>query len=223
HASSGTDIYATKGADAYRNFGNYGRNYKIVQEPGIYTAQADAPKMDDVNPAKHFRPDMEAYNYASHDEAGTAIRDPKAGIEYKAGGTSLRTDDSSSYTGTMKVEGAGDIVNLTQSGTQASADRVDLTGEGANYTLSGAEDVPTADVTVADVTELADELANVTDTTATAATTTTTTVTDDDDDVLKEATETTTREADAAVENMETATAATELFSDTITGTNIAS
>lgn len=223
HASSGTDFYARKGADAYRNFGNYGRNYQFVQVPGTYTSQADAPKMDDVNPAKHFRPDMEAYNYASHDEAGTAIRDPKAGIEYKAGGTSLRTDDSSSYTGTMKVEGAGDIVNLTQSGTQASADRVDLTGEGANYTLSGAEDVPTADVTVADVTELADELANVTDTTATAATTTTTTVTDDDDDVLKEATETTTREADAAVENTETATAATELFSDTITGTNIAS
>lgn len=216
---------ATDGATSYRNFGSYGLNYQFVQDPGYYTSQADRPDgIDDaLNPARRVRPDMDVYNYVSHDEAGTAIRDPKAGIEYRAGGTSLSADSSSSYTGTMKVEGAGDIVNLTQSGTQASADRVDLTGEGANYTLSGAEDVPTADVTVADVTELADELANVTDTTATAATTTNTTVTDDDDDVLKEATETTTREADAAVENTETATAATELFSDTITGTNIAS
>lgn len=229
HASSGTDIYATKGADAYRNFGNYGRNYKIVQEPGIYTAQADAPKMDDVNLAKHFRPDMEAYNYASHDEAGTVIRDPKAGIEYEAGGTSLSTDGSAAYSGTMTVEGAGEIVNLTQSGTTASADRVDLTGDGANYTLSGAENVPTADVTVADVTE--DVASATTTASATAAAGTTsaasttsaddTTVTDDDDDAVKAAAESSDeREAEATVEY---ADQAPSLFSEAITGTNVAS
>ena len=231
HASSGADIYATKGADAYRNFGNYGRNYTIVQQPGMYQSQADRPDgIDDaLNPARRVRPDMEVYNYVSHDEAGTAIRDPKAGIEYKAGGTSLRTDDSSSYTGTMKVEGAGDIVNLTQSGTQASADRVDLTGEGANYTLSGAENVPTADVTVADVTE--DVASATTTASATAAAGTTsatsatnaddTTVTDDDDDVVKAAAESSDeREAEATVEY---ADQAPSLFSEAITGTNVAS
>lgn len=231
HASSGADIYATKGADAYRNFGNYGRNYTIVQQPGMYQSQADRPDgIDDaLNPARRVRPDMEVYNYVSHDEAGTAIRDPKAGIEYKAGGTSLRTDDSSSYTGTMKVEGAGDIVNLTQSGTQASADRVDLTGEGANYTLSGAENVPTADVTVADVTE--DVASATTTASATAAAGTTsaasttsaddTTVTDDDDDAVKAAAESSDeREAEATVEY---ADQAPSLFSEAITGTNVAS
>ena len=231
HASSGADIYATKGADAYRNFGNYGRNYTIVQQPGMYQSQADRPDgIDDaLNPARRVRPDMEVYNYVSHDEAGTAIRDPKAGIEYKAGGTSLRTDDSSSYTGTMKVEGAGDIVNLTQSGTQASADRVDLTGEGANYTLSGAENVPTADVTVADVTE--DVASATTTASATAAAGTTsatsatnaddTTVTDDDDDAVKAAAESSDeREAEATVEY---ADQAPSLFSEAITGTKVAS
>lgn len=229
--SNGADIYATDGVDGYRNFGNYGKNYTIVQQPGQFTSQADRPDgLDDVlNPARRVRPDMEVYNHVTHDDVGTVIRDPKAGIEYQAGGTSLSTDGSASYAGTMTVEGAGEVVNLTQSGTQASADRVDLTGEGANYTLSGAENVPTADVTVADVTE--DVASATTTASATAAAGTTsatsatnaddTTVTDDDDDAVKAAAESSDeREAEATVEY---ADQAPSLFSEAITGTNVAS
>ena len=172
---------------------------------------------------------MEVYNHVTHDDVGTVIRDPKAGIEYQAGGTSLSTDGSASYAGTMTVEGAGEVVNLTQSGTTASADRVDLTNDGANYTLSGAENVPTADVTVADVTE--DVASATTTASATAAAGTTsatsatnaddTTVTDDDDDAVKAAAESSDeREAEATVEY---ADQAPSLFSEAITGTNVAS
>lgn len=229
--SNGADIYATDGVDGYRNFGNYGKNYTIVQQPGQFTSQADRPDgLDDVlNPARRVRPDMEVYNHVTHDDVGTVIRDPKAGIEYQAGGTSLSTDGSASYAGTMTVEGAGEAVNLTQSGTTASADRVDLTGDGANYTLSGAENVPTADVTVADVTE--DVASATTTASATAAAGTTsaasttsaddTTVTDDDDDAVKAAAESSDeREAEATVEY---ADQAPSLFSEAITGTNVAS
>ena len=229
--SNGADIYATDGVDGYRNFGNYGKNYTIVQQPGQFTSQADRPDgLDDVlNPARRVRPDMEVYNHVTHDDVGTVIRDPKAGIEYQAGGTSLSTDGSASYAGTMTVEGAGEVVNLTQSGTTASADRVDLTNDGANYTLSGAENVPTADVTVADVTE--DVASATTTASATAAAGTTsatsatnaddTTVTDDDDDAVKAAAESSDeREAEATVEY---ADAAPSLFSEAITGTNVAS
>lgn len=229
--SNGADIYATDGVDGYRNFGNYGKNYTIVQQPGQFTSQADRPDgLDDVlNPARRVRPDMEVYNHVTHDDVGTVIRDPKAGIEYQAGGTSLSTDGSASYAGTMTVEGAGEVVNLTQSGTTASADRVDLTNDGANYTLSGAENVPTADVTVADVTE--DVASATTTASATAAAGTTsatsatnaddTTVTDDDDDAVKAAAESSDeREAEATVEY---ADQAPSLFSEAITGTNVAS
>lgn len=210
---------ATDGATSYRNFGSYGLNYQFVQDPGYYTSQADRPDgIDDaLNPARRVRPDMDVYNYVSHDEAGTAIRDPKAGIEYEAGGTSLRADGAAGYTGTMTVEGAGDVVNLTQGGTQASADRIDLTGDDANYTLSGAENVPTADVAVMDVTEDITSVAN----TVNATSTDDATVTDDDDDAVKAAAESSEgRESEAAVEY---ADAAPSLFSDAITGTNVAS
>lgn len=210
---------ATDGATSYRNFGSYGLNYQFVQDPGYYTSQADRPDgIDDaLNPARRVRPDMDVYNYVSHDEAGTAIRDPKAGIEYEAGGTSLRADGAAGYTGTMTVEGAGDVVNLTQGGTQASADRIDLTGDDANYTLSGAENVPTADVAVMDVTEDITSAAN----TVNATSTDDATVTDDDDDAVKAAAESSEgRESEAAVEY---ADAAPSLFSDAITGTNVAS
>lgn len=229
--SNGADIYATDGVDGYRNFGNYGKNYTIVQQPGQFTSQADRPDgLDDVlNPARRVRPDMEVYNHVTHDDVGTVIRDPKAGIEYEAGGTSLQTDGSASYNGTMTVEGAGEVVNLTQSGTAASADRVDLTNGSANYTLSGAENVPTADVTVADVTEDVASEANTASATAaagaTSAASTTgaddTTVTDDDDDAVKAAAESSDeREAEATVEY---ADQAPSLFSEAITGTNVAS
>lgn len=217
--SNGADIYATDGVDGYRNFGFYGKNYTIVQQPGQYTSQADRPDgLDDVlNPARRVRPDMEVYNHVTHDDVGTVIRDPKAGIEYQAGGTSLSTDGSASYAGTMTVEGAGDVVNLTQGGTQASADRIDLTGDDANYTLSGAENVPTADVAVMDVTEDITSAAN----TVNATSTDDATVTDDDDDAVKAAAESSEgRESEAAVEY---ADAAPSLFSDAITGTNVAS
>lgn len=222
--------YATDGKRSYRNFGNYGLNYVLDESAlGTYTAQADGPNTDILNPARRVRPDMEVFNHVSHDENGTAIRDPKAGIEYQAGGTSLSADGSAAYAGTMTVTGAGDIVNLTQSGTTASADRVDLTNDGANYTLSGAENVPTADVTVADVTE--DVASATTTASATAAAGTTsatsatnaddTTVTDDDDDAVKAAAESSDeREAEATVEY---ADQAPSLFSEAITGTNVAS
>ena len=220
---------ATDSATAYRNYGSYGLNYRFEQASGTYTSQADGPNTDILNPARRVRPDMEVYNHVTHDDVGTVIRDPKAGIEYEAGGTSLQTDGSASYNGTMTVEGAGEVVNLTQSGTAASADRVDLTNGSANYTLSGAENVPTADVTVADVTE--DVASATTTASATAAAGTTsatsatnaddTTVTDDDDDAVKAAAESSDeREAEATVEY---ADAAPSLFSEAITGTNVAS
>lgn len=230
--SNGADIYATDGVDGYRNFGNYGKNYTIVQQPGQFTSQADRPDgLDDVlNPARRVRPDMEVYNHVTHDDVGTVIRDPKAGIEYEAGGTSLQTDGSASYNGTMTVEGAGEVVNLTQSGTAASADRVDLTNGSANYTLSGAENVPTADVTVADVTEDVASEANTASATAAAGATSaasttgaddTTVTDDDDDDAVKAAAESSDdREAEATVEY---AGQAPSLFSEAITGTKVAS
>ncbi|MCI6284304.1 filamentous hemagglutinin N-terminal domain-containing protein [Selenomonas sp.] len=216
--------YATDGTNVYRNFGNYGRNYTIVQQSGTYTSQADGPNTDILNPARRVRPDMEVYNHVTHDDVGTVIRDPKAGIEYEAGGTSLQTDGSASYNGTMTVEGAGEVVNLTQSGTAASADRVDLTNGSANYTLSGAENVPTADVAVADVT---DDVTSATTAASTMRATNTTgaddtTVTDDDDDdAVKAAAESSDdREAEATVEY---AGQAPSLFSEAITGTKVAS
>ena len=222
--------YATDGTNVYRNFGNYGRNYTIVQQSGTYTSQADGPNTDILNPARRVRPDMEVYNHVTHDDVGTVIRDPKAGIEYEAGGTSLQTDGSASYNGTMTVEGAGEVVNLTQSGTAASADRVDLTNGSANYTLSGAENVPTADVTVADVTEDVASEANTASATAAAGATSaasttgaddTTVTDDDDDDAVKAAAESSDdREAEATVEY---AGQAPSLFSEAITGTKVAS
>ena len=119
-------------------------------------------------------------------------------------------------------------MNLTQSGTAASADRVDLTNGSANYTLSGAENVPTADVTVADVTEDVASEANTASATAaagaTSAASTTgaddTTVTDDDDAVKAAAESSDDREAEATVEY---AGQAPSLFSEAITGTKVAS
>lgn len=215
---------ATDSATAYRNYGSYGLNYRFEQASGTYTSQADGPNTDILNPARRVRPDMEVYNHVTHDDVGTVIRDPKAGIEYQAGGTSLQTDGSASYNGTMTVEGAGEVVNLTQSGTAASADRVDLTNGSANYTLSGAENVPTADVAVADVT---DDVTSATTAASTMRATNTTgaddtTVTDDDDDdAVKAAAESSDdREAEATVEY---AGQAPSLFSEAITGTKVAS
>ena len=221
---------ATDSATSYRNFGNLGTNYFIAQMPGDYTPQVDPPNTDILNPDRRFRPDMESYSYASQDDGDTAIRDPRAGIEYQAGGTSLHADGSAAYTGTMTVEGAGEVVNLTQSGTAASADRVDLTNGSANYTLSGAENVPTADVTVADVTEDVASEANTASATAAAGATSaasttgaddTTVTDDDDDDAVKAAAESSDdREAEATVEY---AGQAPSLFGEAITGTKVAS
>ena len=153
YADARSGYAATDSATSYRNFGNIGLNYTMKQVTGAYTPSVDPPNTDILNPARKFRPDMEAYNRQSQDDIGSAIRDPKAGIEYVSGGTSLSADGADAYAGTMTVEGAGGIVNLGDKAATTTADRIDLTSASAGYTVSGAEHVPTADIAVHDVTE----------------------------------------------------------------------
>ena len=106
------------------------------------------PDISEMNAAKRFVPDTNAYNYASHDEVQSVTRSGQAGLEYASGGINVLgetgTPDvkvSSADNAAIGLQNAGSVVNLSGGDAmEVSASRVDLTG-GDSFTITGDTEV----------------------------------------------------------------------------------
>ena len=102
----------------------------------------------DVNAAKQFVPNANAYNNASQDDFGSVTRSGQAGLEYASGGINVLgetgTPDvkvSSADNAAIGLQNAGSVVNLSGGDAmEVSASRVDLTG-GDSFTITGDTEV----------------------------------------------------------------------------------
>ena len=97
-----------------------------------------------INSAKKFTPNENAYNNASHDEIQSVTRSGQAGLEYAAGGinvtgeTTVPGESASNVdNASIGLQGKGSVVNLSGGDAmEVSASRVDLTG-GDTFTITG--------------------------------------------------------------------------------------
>ena len=129
-------------------------------DPGTKPTQPTNPPVQPQRPAplalehrvtretgsmKKFIPDDRAYNHASHDTFGSAVRRPMAGLHYERGGTQLGAEQETADVSTMDVTGVDGIVNLKDAtAATVQAGLLDLTQEEADFTVTGADDVPAA-------------------------------------------------------------------------------
>ena len=97
----------------------------------------------DVNAAKQFVPNANAYNNASHDDFGSVTRSGSAGLEYASGGINVLSETGTPNVSTSEVDNAaiglqnsGSIVNLSGGDAmEVDASRIDLTG-GDSFTVT---------------------------------------------------------------------------------------
>ena len=116
--------------------------------PTTPTMPPTVPDISEINAAKRFVPDTNAYNYASHDEVQSVTRSGQAGLEYASGGINVLgetgTPDvkvSSADNAAIGLQNAGSVVNLSGGDAmEVSASRVDLTG-GDSFTITGDTEV----------------------------------------------------------------------------------
>ena len=96
----------------------------------------------DVNAAKQFVPNTDAYNNVSHDDFGSVTRSGQAGIEYASGGINVAGAETPTVStsdvdnAAIGLQNAGSIVNLSGGDAmEVSASRIDLTG-GDSFTVT---------------------------------------------------------------------------------------
>jgi len=96
----------------------------------------------DVNAAKQFVPNTDAYNNVSHDDFGSVTRSGQAGLEYAAGGINVTGEEvptistSDVDNAAIGLQGAGSVVNLSGGDAmEVNASRIDLTG-GDSFTVT---------------------------------------------------------------------------------------
>ena len=108
----------------------------------------DAPDpSSDINAAKKFVPNSNAYNNASHDEVQSVIRSGQVGLEYASGGINVASetgmpDVSASGTdnASIGVQNSGTTVNLSGGDAMVvKASRIDITGDDTFTITSDAQ------------------------------------------------------------------------------------
>ena len=112
--------------------------------PSTPTMPSSTPDISsDVNAAKQFVPNANAYNNASHDDFGSVTRSGSAGLEYSSGGINVLSETGTPNVSTSEVDNAaiglqnsGSIVNLSGGDAmEVDASRIDLTG-GDSFTVT---------------------------------------------------------------------------------------